>query len=89
MRAGEDRKIWPHSFEFRLRVVLAPSGDLTLISRIRNSDSKPFTFTFAYHTYFSMSDISERRVEVRVEGLETLKTATSSNETLKTATSIA
>ena len=49
-------------------MVLAPGGDLTLISRIRNIDSKPFTFTFAYHTYLSMSDISEGRVE----GLETL-----------------
>ena len=66
--SDEDSKIWPHSFEFRLRVVLAPGGDLTLISRIRNIDSKPFNFTFAYHTYFSVSDISE----VRVEGLETL-----------------
>eukprot|EP00253_Pinus_taeda_P000072 PITA_00072 len=55
--SDEDVKIWPHSFEFRLRVVLAPGGDLTLISRIRNTDSKPFTFTFAYHTYFSVSDI--------------------------------
>ncbi|MCE3052403.1 hypothetical protein HAX54_052529 [Datura stramonium] len=66
----EDLKIWPHSFEFRLRVALSPGGDLMLTSRIRNTntDGKPFTFTFAYHTYFSVSDISE----VRVEGLETL-----------------
>ncbi|KAL3532787.1 hypothetical protein ACH5RR_006308 [Cinchona calisaya] len=66
----EDLKIWPHSFEFRLRVSLSPAGDLMLTSRIRNTnlDGKPFTFTFAYHTYFSVSDISE----VRVEGLETL-----------------
>ncbi|XAR51145.1 Glucose-6-phosphate 1-epimerase [Bertholletia excelsa] len=64
----EDLKIWPHSFEFRLRVTLGPGGDLMLTSRIRNTDGKPFTFTFAYHTYFSVSDISE----VRVEGLETL-----------------
>ncbi|XP_016580265.1 putative glucose-6-phosphate 1-epimerase isoform X1 [Capsicum annuum] len=66
----EDLKIWPHSFEFRLRVALSPAGDLMLTSRIRNTniDGKPFTFTFAYHTYFSFSDISE----VRVEGLETL-----------------
>ena len=30
-----------------------------LTSRIKNisSDSKPFQFTFAYHTYFSVSDI--------------------------------
>ncbi|ONI27352.1 hypothetical protein PRUPE_1G081500 [Prunus persica] len=66
----EDMKTWPHSYEYRLRVALGPGGDLTLISRIRNtnSDGKPFSFTFAYHTYFSVSDISE----VRVEGLETL-----------------
>lgn len=66
----EDLKIWPHSYEFRLRVALSPRGDIILTSRIKNigSDSKPFQFTFAYHTYFSVSDISE----VRVEGLETL-----------------
>ncbi|XP_028774769.1 putative glucose-6-phosphate 1-epimerase [Neltuma alba] len=64
----EDLKIWPHSFEFRLRVCLAADGYLTVISRIRNVNSKPFSFSFAYHTYFSISDISE----VRVEGLETL-----------------
>ncbi|PAN04306.1 hypothetical protein PAHAL_1G056800 [Panicum hallii] len=66
----EDLKIWPYSYEFRLRVALSPRGDLLLTSRIKNisSDGKPFQFTFAYHTYFSVSDISE----VRVEGLETL-----------------
>ncbi|XP_020226292.1 putative glucose-6-phosphate 1-epimerase [Cajanus cajan] len=66
----DDIKIWPHSFEFRLRVALGPGGDLMLTSRIRNTniDGKPFSFTFAYHTYFSVSDISE----VRVEGLETM-----------------
>ncbi|BAS90863.1 Os04g0603000 [Oryza sativa Japonica Group] len=66
----EDLKIWPHSFEFRLRVALGPGGDLALTSRIRNTntDGRPFSFTFAYHTYFSVSDISE----VRIEGLETL-----------------
>lgn len=64
----EDLKIWPHSFEFRHRVCLTADGYLTVISRIRNINSKPFSFSFAYHTYFSISDISE----VRVEGLETL-----------------
>ncbi|KAL9224112.1 hypothetical protein vseg_000181 [Gypsophila vaccaria] len=64
----DDLKVWPHSFEFRLRVALGPGGDLMLISRVRNTDTKPFSFTFAYHTYLSVSDISE----VRVEGLETL-----------------
>ncbi|XP_076910687.1 putative glucose-6-phosphate 1-epimerase [Bidens hawaiensis] len=66
----EDLKLWPHSFEYRLRVTLGPGSDLMLTSRVRNTgtDGKPFTFTFAYHTYFAVSDISE----VRVEGLETL-----------------
>ncbi|KAJ7945006.1 Glucose-6-phosphate 1-epimerase [Quillaja saponaria] len=64
----DDLKIWPHRFEFRLRVSLTVDGHLTMISRIRNVNCKPFSFSFAYHTYFSISDISE----VRVEGLETL-----------------
>lgn len=61
-------KIWPHSFELCQRVVLGFNGELTSIIRVRNVDSKPFTFTFALHTYLSVSDISE----VRIEGLETL-----------------
>ncbi|XP_021826704.1 putative glucose-6-phosphate 1-epimerase [Prunus avium] len=66
----EDSKIWSHRYEFRLRVTLGPGGDLMLTSRIRNTntDGKSFTFTFAYHTYLFVTDISE----VRVEGLETL-----------------
>lgn len=64
----EDLKVWPHSFEFRLRVSLGTDGCLSLISRIRNINCKSFNFSFAYRTYFSVSDISE----VRVEGLETL-----------------
>ncbi|CAM0902947.1 unnamed protein product [Alopecurus aequalis] len=59
-----------NSFEFRLRVALGPKGDLLLTSRVRNTnaDGRPFSFTFAYHPYLSVSDISE----VRIEGLETL-----------------
>ncbi|XVE64739.1 hypothetical protein DITRI_Ditri07aG0125400 [Diplodiscus trichospermus] len=64
----DDLKVWPHSFEFRIRVSLTADGNLSLISRIRNINCKPFSFSIAYHTYFSISDISE----VRVEGLETL-----------------
>ncbi|KAI4348207.1 hypothetical protein L6164_008958 [Bauhinia variegata] len=63
----EDLKIWPHSFELRLRIILS-AGKLILIPRIRNTDSKAFSFTFALCNYLSVSDISE----VRVEGLETL-----------------
>ncbi|GAB4861642.1 hypothetical protein Ancab_036894 [Ancistrocladus abbreviatus] len=66
--SAEDLKCWPHSFEFRLRVSLANDGSLMLISRIRNVNGKPFSFSFSYHTYLSVSEISE----VRIEGLETL-----------------
>lgn len=45
------------SFEFRLRVCLATDGDLTLISRVRNVNGKPFSFSFAYHTHLLVSDI--------------------------------
>lgn len=46
-------------YEFRLRVSLGAGGELMLTSRIRNTntDGKPFTFTFAYHTYFAVTDI--------------------------------
>ncbi|CAI9294473.1 unnamed protein product [Lactuca saligna] len=62
------------SFEYRLRVSLGPVGDLLLTSRVRNTntDQKPFSFTVAYKTYFSFSDISE----ICVEGLKTLKLST-------------
>lgn len=63
----EDLKIWPRSFELRLRVSLC-AGKLTLIPRVRNTDNKPFSFMFGLCNYLSVSDISE----VRVEGLETL-----------------
>ncbi|KAH7532445.1 putative glucose-6-phosphate 1-epimerase [Ziziphus jujuba] len=63
----EDLKTWPRRFELRLRISLS-AGKLTLIPRVRNLDSKPFSFTFALRNYLSVSDISE----VRIEGLETL-----------------
>lgn len=63
----EDLKTWPRSFELRLRVSLN-AGKLTLMPRVRNTDRKAFSFTFALINYLYVSDISE----VRVEGLETL-----------------
>ncbi|KAK6913069.1 Aldose 1-/Glucose-6-phosphate 1-epimerase [Dillenia turbinata] len=63
----EDLKTWPCSFELRLRISLS-AGKLTLIPRVRNTDTKSFSFMFALRNYLSVSDISE----VRVEGLETL-----------------
>jgi glucose-6-phosphate 1-epimerase len=63
----DDLKTWPHSFELRIRISISP-GKLTLIPRVRNIDSKAFSFMFALRNYLYVSDISE----VRVEGLETL-----------------
>ncbi|XP_047046278.1 putative glucose-6-phosphate 1-epimerase isoform X2 [Lolium rigidum] len=48
----DDLKIWPHSFEFGFRIALDALGDLSL-----TSDGRPFPYTFAYHTNFSVSDI--------------------------------
>ncbi|XP_028793142.1 putative glucose-6-phosphate 1-epimerase isoform X1 [Neltuma alba] len=63
----EDLKIWPRSFELRLRITLS-AGKLVLVPRVRNTDNKPLSFTLALCNYLSVSDISE----VRIEGLETL-----------------
>lgn len=38
-------------------MLLAKNGDLALISRVRNINGKPFSFSFAYHTYLSVSDV--------------------------------
>ncbi|KAG2319275.1 hypothetical protein Bca52824_012488 [Brassica carinata] len=64
----DDLKIWPHKFIYRLRVALGHRGDLTLTSRVGNTDVKPFNCTFALHPYFSISDISQ----IQVEGLHGL-----------------
>lgn len=69
LKASEaDLKIWPHKYVYRLRVALGHGGDLILTPRIRNSDVKPFNFTFGFHPYFSVSDISK----IQVEGLQNL-----------------
>ena len=43
-------------FELRLRITLS-DGKLTLIPRVRNTDSKPFSFMFALRNYLSVSDV--------------------------------
>ncbi|EYU20902.1 hypothetical protein MIMGU_mgv1a026840mg [Erythranthe guttata] len=60
-----------HRFELRLRVILGPTGDLTMTTRVKNinTNGKPFSFKFSYHTYFSVSNIRA----TQIEGLETMK----------------
>jgi hypothetical protein len=44
------------SFELRLRITLS-AGKLILIPRVRNTDTKPFSFAFSLCNYLSVSDI--------------------------------
>ena len=44
-------------FEIRLRVILTEEGHLILRSRVKNINGKPFGFSFAFRTYFAISDI--------------------------------
>ncbi|KAK8554533.1 hypothetical protein V6N13_093516 [Hibiscus sabdariffa] len=49
-------------------LLLKPSDEDLKCWPHRNVNGKPFSFSFSYHTYLSVSDISE----VRIEGLETI-----------------
>ncbi|XP_012851097.1 PREDICTED: putative glucose-6-phosphate 1-epimerase, partial [Erythranthe guttata] len=67
----DDFQDWPnHKFELRLRVILGPTGDLTMTTRVKNvnTNGEPFAFKFAYHSYFSVSNI----LATRIEGLQGL-----------------
>lgn len=53
----EDLKLWQNKFEIRVRISLSEDGHLTLRSRVRNANGKPISFSIAFRTYFSVSDI--------------------------------
>ncbi|CAA7060306.1 unnamed protein product [Microthlaspi erraticum] len=84
----EDMKIWPHKFEYRMRIAIGPVGELMLISRVKNTDVKPFNFTMALHPYFAVSDISEIQVEGmhNLDYLDQLKNRTRSTDHNKVIT---
>lgn len=60
LRSSDFEVYFIYSFELRLRVTLS-AGKLTLIPRVRNTDSKPFSFTIALRNYLSVSDIRSLR----------------------------
>lgn len=61
------RQIWDHRFQLDMRITVGgPRLDLAL--SVTNTDTEPFTFTAALHTYFRVSEIGS----VVVEGLEGL-----------------
>ncbi|MEZ5573055.1 MAG: D-hexose-6-phosphate mutarotase [Halioglobus sp.] len=47
-------KIWPHQFTARYQITLSDAA-LELQLTVINTDSKPFTFSAALHTYFAIS----------------------------------
>ncbi|WP_090287259.1 D-hexose-6-phosphate mutarotase [Nitrosomonas mobilis] len=60
----ETQAIWPRTFVLRLEITIGESLNLALVTR--NPGSQEFAITQAFHTYFSVDDISQ----VKVSGLE-------------------
>ncbi len=61
---AETQSIWPRAFVLHLEITIGESLNLAMITR--NTGSQAFTITQAFHTYFSVGDISQ----VTVLGLE-------------------
>ncbi len=56
----ETRKIWNHSFDLELQVVLGRTLVMRLVSR--NTGSQSMTLTEGLHTYFNVGDIANTEV---------------------------
>jgi glucose-6-phosphate 1-epimerase len=55
------RQWWSQAFEARLLIELSPAA-LQIELAVRNTDSRPLTFTGALHTYFAVSDVAQARL---------------------------
>jgi glucose-6-phosphate 1-epimerase len=55
------RQWWDQSFEAMLLIELTPSA-LQVDLAVRNTDSKPLSFTGALHTYVAVSDVAQARL---------------------------
>ena len=55
-----DSRIWPYAFELTLRVWLDQRLNLALTTV--NRDTRPFTFTQAFHPYFRVRQITDTTV---------------------------
>jgi glucose-6-phosphate 1-epimerase len=53
--------IWPHAFELRLTVTLAP-GCLRVALDVENTGAVPWSFAAALHTYLQVDDIAQARL---------------------------
>jgi glucose-6-phosphate 1-epimerase len=56
------RALWPHAFEARLEATLS-RGQLRTALTLLNTDSAPWTFAAALHTYLRVDDIANARLE--------------------------
>ena len=54
------RLLWPHGFVAELEMRFGAA--LTLTLQVTNRDSVPFDFTFAFHSYFSVADVTQTQV---------------------------
>lgn len=55
------RQWWDQAFEALLLIELTP-GALQVELAVRNTDSKPLSFTGALHTYFAVSDVAQAKL---------------------------
>lgn len=55
------RAVWPHDFVLRHRIVIGDSLSMTL--EVENTSDMEFQFEEAFHTYFSVGDIHQCRIE--------------------------
>ena len=50
--------LWPHAFVADVTVSLCP-GSLTINFAVRNTDTQPWSFAIALHTYLQVKDVAE------------------------------
>ena len=72
------RKIWPHAYRAELDVTIGESA-VTVALSIFNTGAESFSFTSAFHNYFSVGDVRESHIE----GLGTARTSTRPTDSQK------
>lgn len=60
--SDETQRIWPHAFLAELAVELG-ADRISLTLSIRNTDTAPFTFSAALHTYLRVGDVRQMAIE--------------------------
>ncbi len=55
--SAETHSVWPHKFNATLRIEVSQS--LTLTLDVENSDTQPWQFSGALHTYLNLGDIAQ------------------------------